>query len=151
MRKVIVAVIVTLCMVGMATLVIAGVPADKKTIKIDTIPGKKGTVTFGHAKHVDQYKKAGGQPISCKDCHHPVKADEPDPKNVKGCTACHVLEGGQPGLVGKKAPFLARKKTTKKGSKYFNVLFHMKCLECHKTMKSEGKKIHKCKTCHPKK
>ncbi len=148
MRKVVIVAVVTLLCVCLSVLVIAGVPADKKTIKLDCVPGKKGAVTFQHAKHNEEYKKAGGKSIVCKDCHHTLKVDKPDAAKVKKCSACHVKEGeAQKEHEGKKASFLA----TKKGDKYNrkSVIFHDQCVKCHKAMKAEGKKIGKCKTCHP--
>jgi len=150
MRKLILVVVVALHIVFLSILVIAGVPDDKKTIEIDLVPGKKGAVTFEHAKHSDEFKKTGGKSILCKDCHHTVKVDKPDAAKVKGCSTCHVKEGEpQKEHEGKKASFLV----TKKGEKYDrkSVIFHKQCIKCHKAMKAEGKKIHKCKACHPKK
>ena len=48
-------------------------------ITIDSGNGKKGGVTFSHAKHKD---------AKCDSCHH--KGVDPDPK----CTGCHKLDGG---------------------------------------------------------
>jgi len=135
-----------------ATAVWAGVPADKATIKIDALDGKKGAVEFAHTKHADEYKKQGDAKITCKDCHHTLKGDEPaGDEKVALCVSCHVKEGeAQKEHDGKKASFLG----TKKGDKFDKktVLLHANCVEgCHKAVKKEsGKKITSCKVCHKK-
>jgi hypothetical protein len=122
------------------------VPADKEVIKIDVVPGKKGSVAFQHKKHVTEYKAADGSAITCKTCHHTLKEDLPaDPKMVKACTSCHVLEGNeQVGVDGKTAPFLAAKKGD--GFDQKSVIFHDSCVDCHTKVKD--KKIGSCNTCH---
>jgi len=140
-----------LCAVALSALALAGVPEDKKTLKLDLIPGKKGVVTFEHEKHATAHKGPGGKAITCKECHHTEKADSPaDPKSVKPCTECHVLTGEPKVIDGKKAPILAKKND--KGDDFVptSVLFHKNCTDCHKKMKAEGKKIDGCTTCHKK-
>jgi len=136
---------ISLMMFG--TAVWAGVPAGKETLKISDLAadGSKGPVEFPHAKHVNEFKKADGSAIVCKDCHHMAKSE----KDAKSCNACHVLPGkAQKEVDGKKAPFMAEKK----GSKYDrkSVIFHKRCLDmCHEAVKkATGKKITSCKTCH---
>jgi hypothetical protein len=134
------------------TTVLAGVPENKKVIVINHLPGKKGPVTFEHAKHVDTYKKAGDKAIVCKDCHHTLKEDVPtDTKSVKGCPTCHVTEGTpQKEFEGKQAPLLG-KKNDKGDFVFADVLYHKTCLKCHKEFSKEGtKKIDTCTTCHKK-
>lgn len=133
--------LLTLCIVALAAVVLAGVPEGKETLKIDHIEGKKGAVTFPHAKHVDEFKKPDGSAITCKDCHH-TAATEAD---AKACVSCHVKEGeAQVESGGQKARFVAVAKGD--GVDQKSVIFHETCLGCHK--KIEGKKITSCKTCH---
>lgn len=132
-----------LCVLGVAALVIAGVPDDKKEIKIDRIPGKKGVVVFPHAKHAGA-KGPGGVVITCKACHHREKEDNPAPETIRGkhCASCHVKPGEQKKKDGDdEAPEL----WTGSGMKN---LFHTTCRDCHKKMKAEGKNISACSTCH---
>ncbi len=146
----------TLCLItafaSTSALLWAAVPADKATLQIDHLPGKKGAVGFQHAKHATEHKKQGGKPILCNDCHHTDKAADPDPKTVKACTACHVPEGqAQKELEGKKAPVLALKVAGKDEYKMPTILLHKTCQACHQKMKAEGKNIGACTTCHPNK
>jgi hypothetical protein len=134
-----------------STLVLAGVPKGKGELKIDQAPGKKGAVAFNHAKHADEYKKAGGKSISCKDCHHTLKADTPKkPSAVKACSTCHAKPGeALKDVGGKKAPAVAALKDNGKVDKK-SLLFHKSCVGCHKLVDKAGedKKISKCKNCH---
>ena len=123
----------------------AGVPEDKKEIKIDHLDGDKGAAAFHHEKHATTYKKEDGKLISCQDCHHNAKTEE----EAKTCTECHVAEGqAQKEFNGKMAPVLGKKVDGK--YKTSDILMHGLCLECHKKVKvdSEGKKITSCKQCH---
>jgi Class III cytochrome C family. len=151
MKKTWLAAIVIGLMFAVTATVLAGVPENKKTIIIDHLPGKKGAVTFEHAKHVDSHKKASDKAITCKDCHHTLKDDSPaDAKSVKACTECHVMEGApQKEYDGKKAPYLGNK-NDKGDFVASNVLYHKTCQKCHKEMSKEGKKIDTCTTCHKK-
>jgi hypothetical protein len=118
------------------------IAAEKAVIKIDSIPGKKGAVTFNHGKHINEYKKKGGAEIGCKDCHHTMKSAA-DKAGAKACTDCHV----KPTEAQKgKAPFLYTAEGDKVDQK--SVIFHDTCVKCHKAMKDEGKDIGACKTCH---
>ena len=127
----------------------AGVPKGKEELTIDRIAGKKGAVTFPHAKHNDEFKKAGGAKIVCKDCHHTLKGDAPaGAEKAQACSSCHVKEGeAQKEHDGKKASFIATggEKIDQK-----SVIFHKSCKDgCHKEMKKEtGKKLTSCKNCH---
>lgn len=141
---------------GVSGLVLAAdVPKDKEVLKLKLIDGKKkAPVKFDHAKHVKEYKDAKGAAISCKSCHHTLKAAPKSAKDVKACSSCHVAEGkAQKEHGGKKAPFIA----TKKGDKFDkkSVIFHDTCVKCHKAVekanpKLKEKKISKCKNCHGK-
>lgn len=118
------------------------IAAEKAVIKIDQIPGKKGAVTFNHGKHINEYKAKGGAAITCKDCHHTLKSAA-DKAGAKACSECHV----KPGEAQKgKAPFLYAAEGDKIDQK--SVIYHGRCLDCHKAMKAEGKDIAGCKTCH---
>jgi len=137
--------LVAVAMLFGATAVWAGVPAGKEDLKIDLMHGKKGAVSFPHKKHAEEFKKADGSAITCKDCHHTAKSDD----DIEACGSCHVLPGNaQKEVDGKKAPFLG----TKKGDKFDqkSVIFHTACLKgCHDAVKKKtGKKITSCKTCH---
>ena len=139
---------------GVSSLVLAAdIPKDKEVLNLKFIDGKKkAPVKFPHAKHVKEYKDAKGAPITCKNCHHRLKGEPKSAKEVKGCTSCHVAEGqAQKEDGGKKAPFIA----TKKGDKFDvkSVIFHNRCVTCHKAVekadpKIKAKKISKCKNCH---
>jgi hypothetical protein len=146
--------IATLCLIaavgGTSTLLwAAAVPANKATIQIDHLPGKKGAVAFPHAKHAADFKKQGGAPIQCKDCHHTEKTDTPDPKAVKACATCHLVEGQPKDVDGKKAPLMGEKIAGKDEYKIPTVLFHKLCQNCHQKTKVEGKNLGACTTCHP--
>lgn len=146
-RKLSLALAATVLLVS-GLVVAADIPGDKATISIDLIEGKKGAVKFEHAKHVAEYKKAGGAAITCKDCHHTLKSDA-DP--IKPCSECHVKMGtAEKEIDGKKAMALATEKSAGKIDQK-SIIFHQNCTEgCHKAMKAEGKKITACKTCHAK-
>ena len=141
---------------GVSSLVIAAdIPKDKQVLNLKFIDGKKkAPVKFQHAKHVKEYKDAKGAAITCKSCHHRLKAAPKSAKDVKGCTSCHVAEGqAQKVDGGKKAPFIAIKKGDKFKAK--SVIFHETCVTCHKAVekadpKIKAKKISKCKNCHKK-
>jgi hypothetical protein len=143
--------VTVVCGLTLSALALAGVPDDKKTLKLDNLPGKKGAVTFEHEKHASEHKGPGGKPITCKQCHHTEKTDTPaDPKAVKGCSGCHLVTGEPKDVDGKKAPLMGKKND--KGDDFIptSVIFHKVCGDCHKKMKAEGKKIDGCNTCHKK-
>jgi hypothetical protein len=139
-----------LSLLGVAGWALAGVPAGKETVSINLVGGDKSPVSLPHAKHVDQFKKAAGKAIVCKDCHHTLKTDMGQGETPAGCETCHVKEGEkQKTIDGKTAPFLAVMKAGK--PEINSVIFHQKCKDgCHKQMKAEGKNITGCKTCHAK-
>lgn len=125
------------------------IPADKATVKIDSIPGEKGAVELAHAKHANELKGPGGKDITCKSCHHTLKADAPAAgEKVAACSSCHVVDTPKT-VDGKQAPVLATMKGPKADLK--SVLLHKTCKDgCHKDMKAEGKSITSCTTCHKK-
>ncbi len=140
---------------ALSSLVLAAdVPKGKEVLKIDIIKGKKGVVKFPHAKHVKEFKDAKGKAITCKNCHHTLRGPPKNPKKVEKCSDCHVAEG-QPQKThgGKKARLLAKKKG--EGIDRKTVIFHKRCVECHKAVAKANpemkKKIGKCKNCHKKK
>lgn len=134
---------------GISGMVMAGVPAGKEVITIQAMPVKQGVVTFAHAKHATEFKKADGSAISCKDCHHTMKTpDGAGGEVVQACTECHVKEGAPKTIDGKVAPAVATITAGKAEMK--SVIFHKTCLDCHKAMKAAGKNIAVCGTCHKK-
>jgi hypothetical protein len=138
-------VLVSLAMV--AGTVAATVPKGKETIRIDQVDGKKGAVTFPHAVHATSAKGVDGKPIACKDCHHTLKAADGKGEKVEACSACHVRIGQPPKAVGgKSARPVARAPEGKVDQK--SIIFHEKCIACHKAVKVEGKKLGACKACH---
>lgn len=139
-----------LVVLGVSGVVVAGVPADKAEITINVMKNKKAAVVFPHAKHATLFKDANGKSLTCQTCHHTAKTE----KDVKACTECHVMPGqAQKDFNGKKAPFLGEKKDN--GSfKMKSILFHEKCLNCHKAVAKANpakKSLKSCKTCHNKK
>ncbi|MBI5508568.1 MAG: cytochrome c3 family protein [Deltaproteobacteria bacterium] len=124
----------------------ADVPADKQEITINLLGGKQGPVKFPHAKHSKEFKK-NGEAITCKSCHHTLKADTDKPE---ACHTCHVKPGEtEKEFDGKKAIPMAVMKGDKADMK--TVIFHKTCLDgCHKVAKVEGKNLTACKTCHAK-
>ena len=132
-----------------ALVLAADIPADKAEMSINIIGGKQGPAKFPHAKHAKEFKKDGAA-ITCKECHHTLKAADGGAEKVEGCPACHVKEGeAQKEFEGKKASFLATMKGDKPDMK--SVVFHKKCVDgCHKAVKVEGKNLTACKTCHAK-
>ncbi len=127
----------------------ADIPAGKATLTLDLIAGKKGAVKFEHTKHALEYKKTGGAKITCKDCHHTLKADDGGSEKIAPCTECHAKVGEAAKTIdGKAAPVLG----VDKGGGVIDqksILMHKNCVDgCHKEMKAEGKKITACKTCH---
>ena len=130
-------------------MVLAGVPKGKEKITIDRIAGKKGAVTFEHAKHADEFKDAAGGKMVCKTCHHTLDKDVPaDASAAKACNDCHVKDGEAKKKTGdKEAPVLATMKGDAADMK--SVIFHKTCLDnCHK--KQADKEKGKCTTCHAK-
>lgn len=144
--------LISFTIIAISGVVIAAtVPATKKVIKIDQVPGKKGAVTFDHAKHSATAKNAKGAAITCKDCHHTLAAAEPaNVADVKACGACHVKEGeAQKEHAGKKARFMAVKKGSSVDVK--TMIWHASCQECHKAVAkadASKKSIKTCKACH---
>ncbi len=130
----------------LATTVYAGSnPPD--VVKLDKgYKHKKGIITFGHKKHVEDYK------AGCGDCHHDannkplnnLKAGD----DVKACIECHKKPGERP--KGKGAPKLNKKQRLE----YVAEAFHYNCKGCHKKFnKKTGTKAAPttCTKCHPKK
>lgn len=111
-------------------------------IELNKVEGKK-TTTFSHAKHANEYKKAGDKKIMCNDCHHTLKNADAKGETVKSCTSCHAKTKGADGT-----PPVTELKNGKAVSK--SVIYHKNCKDgCHKAVKKEtGKKITSCKTCH---
>ncbi len=134
---------------GVAAVAMAGVPAGKEVLKIELLPVKQGAVTFAHAKHATEFKKADGAAITCKDCHHTLAAAEPAAgEAVKSCDSCHAKDGVAKTVDGKQVPPVGTLKDGKAEMK--SVIFHKTCLDCHKAMKAAGKNIAGCTTCHKK-
>lgn len=147
MKKMMVSTVVALAaVVALMGVVLAGVPEDKASITVDLLAGKKGAVTFAHAKHATGYKKADGSAIACKDCHHTMKAET---DKVQACAACHVAEGEAKEVEGKKAPALGTAKAPGE-IELKSILMHKTCVDCHKAVSEKAeKKIGGCTTCHP--
>ncbi|GMV44566.1 MAG: hypothetical protein AMXMBFR64_62820 [Myxococcales bacterium] len=119
----------------------AEVPKDTATLKIDHIDGKKGAVTFEHAKHASEYKKADGSAIACIECHHTTR----DPAETRACIHCHVKAGERQVDYG--GTLVIPVAVEKAGAvDQRSVIFHTQCIACHKQV--EGKKLTACKTCH---
>jgi len=140
--------VIALCIT--ALVMAAEVPADKASMTLELMPTKQGKVVFPHAKHAKEFKKNGAA-ITCKDCHHTLKAVEPGAgEKIEACTTCHAKAGeAEKDVGGKKAPAVATLKDGKAEMK--SVIFHKTCLDgCHKQAKVEGKNLGACKTCHQK-
>jgi len=80
-------------------------------MSINIIGGKQGPAKFPHAKHAKEFKKDGAA-ITCKECHHTLKAADGGAEKVEGCPACHVKEAKPEGVRGQEASFLATMKAT---------------------------------------
>jgi cytochrome c553 len=108
---------------------------------------KKGTATFSHKKHNEEYK------AGCGECHHdannkPLK-DLKIGSEVKNCIECHTKPGRAP-----KAKKDAPKLSTKDKLAYHAEALHLNCIGCHKDAnKASGTKAAptSCGKCHPKK
>lgn len=102
--------------------------AETSSIKIDHIQLKKEVVVFNHEKHIKNS-------INCVDCHHVSSAN-----TQRSCVDCHGKD--------EKVPPIAKK--TENGTYDFkSVIYHEKCIACHKEVSSKtDKKINSCKSCH---
>lgn len=110
-------------------------------------PHTRGSVTFTHKKHIEDYK------ISCGECHHDdqgkplANLKEGDP--VQKCFDCHKKPGE---IKGKEAKGLSDKEKLA----YHANAVHENCVTCHKKFnkdnkgKEEKKAPQACKDCHPK-
>ncbi len=111
---------------------------------------KKAILSFGHKKHIDEYK------VSCGECHHDDKGKPLDNlkmgDDVQNCIECHKIPGERP--KGKGAPKLTKKERLQ----YHAEAIHYNCKACHKKInkekglkaKDKGAASVLCKQCHPK-
>jgi hypothetical protein len=136
----------------LGVVLVAGVAyaaAPPKDVAIDLVKGDKGAVTLPHEKHATF--KHGGKAVTCKDCHHTLKADAPAAgEAIAKCETCHQLDTPKT-VDGKVAPVLA--KVTGGKAELKSVLFHAVCMDsCHKEVKTaaDGVNLTKCDTCHKK-
>jgi hypothetical protein len=130
----------------------AEVPSGKEVMVLSHIPGKLGPVRFTHADHATRYRRPGGAPIRCKDCHHTLAAEEPEegkPLPDMRCTLCHVPMGEpEKAYGGKPARSLAGRKPDG-AIDLRTVLFHDQCRGCHLKIPAETLNLATCKVCHP--
>ena len=99
-----------------ATTLYAAEKAPEKPIVIKACQEKKPPVTFSHQEHFAAFKK-GNIEYTCKTCHHTGDVSKP-------CTACHKNP------TNPNVPNCTEMSMTKNP-------FHIKCIGCHKKVKSE--------------
>ncbi|HEU4382172.1 MAG TPA: hypothetical protein VFR85_01615 [Anaeromyxobacteraceae bacterium] len=128
----------------------AEVPSVKRTIDIDVIPGPLGAVRLPHAAHVNVGWKADRSPMTCRDCHHALQADQPtSPSDDLRCSGCHPAVGEPDRVIGgKRARAMARLKPDG-AIDYRTILFHDYCRGCHRKVQGGELRLTHCKLCHP--
>lgn len=127
----------------------AQVPAARRTIDLDVIPGPLGAVRLPHAAHVNVGWKADRSPMTCRDCHHALPADQPTSSDDLRCSGCHPAVGEPDRMMGgRRARAMARLKPDG-AIDYRTILFHDYCRGCHRKVQGGELRLTHCKLCHP--